>query len=291
MKIISILLLFTSVAASANDLLKSYREEYESLLSKRYSLLPHKGNFLLPISYNNNPNNNVFNNVFTAQEFEQNGEYVEHTEAEFQVSFSVLLNKQLFDSDFNVFVAYTQHSWWQIYNNRWSRPFRESNYAPEIYLRKILDKPINIFGLNLVGFDVGYIHQSNGQIQTISRSWDRLFLRASAVLGSLIVATEFWYRIPETDREDDNPDINQYRSIIDLSVKYKVDKHAFQLIYNHGEKYHGGELAYSYPFKEGLRFYIKTNQGYGQSLQDYDHRVERYGIGFILEDLYTAAKE
>jgi phospholipase A1 len=44
------------------------------------------------------------------------------------------------------------------------------------------------------------------------------------------------------------------------------------------------ELTWSYPLSNFLRVYAAYFNGYGESLLDYDQRIERIGIGFALND-------
>ena len=46
----------------------------------------------------------------------------------------------------------------------------------------------------------------------------------------------------------------------------------------------GFELTWSYPLTRAFRAYAQYWNGYGESLIDYDARIERFGIGIALND-------
>lgn len=285
--IFSILFSISSYGQDIDEL----KNEYNSLIDKKYVLLPHKGTYFLPLSYNNNPNNDPYTQLEEVAKKEDRGKFNRYLESEFQVSFLILTNKNFLNSGFNTFIGYTSQSFWQIYNSEWSRPFRETNYMPELFGRYIFEHEKSILGMKFLGYDVGYMHQSNGQIQELSRSWDRVFLRGAFLKRNLLFTLTLWSRLPEKNGEDDNPDIHQYKGYgeLDISYKFKEDNLEFKLI--PGTKYVGGELSYTTPMKEGLRFYTKISHGYGLSLQDYDHESRKFGIGFIISDPLSARKE
>src|SRR5512135_3936410 len=74
----------------------------------------------------------------------------------------------LYFKNFRLWTAYTQQSYWQLFNGAESSPFRETNYEPEI---------IGTFGTgNANGWkllNLGLSHQSNGRPNPDSRSWNR----------------------------------------------------------------------------------------------------------------------
>lgn len=74
-----------------------------------------------------------------------------------------------------VYLAYTQKSLWDLYDR--SAPFRESNYAPEIfyahYHSEMHGEPSP--GCGLFGEQLGFEHESNGEPGEASRAWNRIF--------------------------------------------------------------------------------------------------------------------
>ena len=287
-KIIYTLLLSASaVSAAAADSLQMISEEYESLMSKPFVLLPHLDNYIIPVSYNNTPNEEVYDFLNQQGEYGDRGVYNRKTELEFQISFSVVIAKNIFSSDTDLLGAYTQQSWWQVYNSGWSRQFRESNYNPELFARHVLDPPFRFFGSSMVLLDYGYMHESNGQVQELSRSWDRIFVRSLLSYGNIVVIPSVWYRIPVGESEDFNPDIEDYLGYGELVISNLSDRHNVRMKLIPGIRKQGVELAYSYPMTRYMRYYVKINYGYGHSLIDYDHKTERIGVGVVLTNWLT----
>ena len=144
----------------------------------------------MPFSYNDNPND-IYDGILSQTNTQDRGSFNRNLEAEIQVSFAFSVANKLF-SKFDLMAAYTHEAWWQLYNSDWSKPFRETNYSPERFLRHLLDRPISFLGGKIVGDDVGYIHQSNGQIQQPlrRRGYCRVWRAyASGVGGSCFFAT------------------------------------------------------------------------------------------------------
>lgn len=284
----SLIFFLTCITTNASeDFRQSIRNEYEDILSKRYMILPHRGTFIIPVSYNHSPNNDAYEILTSRNEFKKRGDYNQEIEAEYQVSFLFLMSKRILGSKFNLFMAYTQQSWWQIYNTNWSRQFRETNYNPEVFARRIYDTSNTPLGNTLAAYDFGYMHQSNGQVQELSRSWDRIFIRGTFVFGKIIVAPTLWYRIPGADSLDENPHIERYLGYGEIRIDRVYGKNRFGARIIPGTKHAGIEISHSYPLSEGIRFFTKINYGYGMSLIDYNYKTERIGIGFTLTDLLS----
>ena len=287
-------MLLVSFNTIADELvIKKTKEEYTDLLSKKYSLIPHKGTYLLPFLYTEFPNNDVYKPFSDdLKDGDNRGKFNKHLEAEMQVSFLILLNEKLLNSNFDLFFGFTQRSWWQVYNDSWSRPFRETNYEPEVFVRNVLDSPYILpFGAKLLLYDIGIAHQSNGQIQELSRSWNRVFIRMGLMLGDLGARISLWQRIPEKRTLDDNPDVYKYLGYGEIDFAYTKENFQSKLRIIPGIEKQGAELSLSLPWKEGLRFYTKMGYGYGLSLIDYNYNNSKIGFGFTLTDPLIEAKQ
>ena len=114
-----------------------------------------------------------------------------------------------------MYFGFTLTSFWQLYNSEASKPFRETNYEPEIFWQETAD--YSVLGYKFNTFQVGFNHMSNGQSGLQSRSWNRLFASIVFSDNDDIYYLKTWYRIPEDEKEDpldptgdDNPDIEDY---------------------------------------------------------------------------------
>lgn len=257
--------------------------DYEQYMNSRFTLFAHKRNYMLPFSYVTNPSEEFYSREKVIDPSNQE-KYYSNIESEFQISFFLPVARKisLLDSNWDLLFAYTHHAWWQIYNGAWSRPFRETNYTPEVFLRQInADSNFEVMGLKAVGYDLGYVHESNGQIQILSRSWNRLFGRAYLVSPEAAVILTGWLRMPETV-SDDNADIQMYKGIGSIEFQKTFGSHTVELEMLLAAR-PGIELRYSYPWKEGLRWFVDVKYGYGQSLIEYDTETKRFAIGIALE--------
>ena len=268
----------------SEELVANLSDAYLKFIGQRYILFQHKANYLMLFSYNNKPNNAPFEATIDSELLAERGDFVQPLEAEFQISFKILVTKNIFRSGFDAFLAYTQQSWWQIYNGSWSKPFRETNYNPELFGRKIFVEPKRFLGAYIAGYDIGYMHESNGQVNELSRSWDRMFIRGLWGTSKFRMLTTLWFRIPESSRRDQNPDITDFKGVGELEVIYQPNKNELRMKLIPGLKKAGVELSYSYPIKRDFRLFVKANYGYGHSLLDYDHKVQRIGLGISLTD-------
>lgn len=293
MKILLIALFFFSTAplwaqeapAQAGPAVQSFDPaSYEQYMNSRFTLFTHERNYILPFSYVNNPDEKFYSREKLIDP-NNPANYYSNVEAEFQISFFLPVTRKmsLFESNWDLLFAYTHHAWWQIYNAEWSRQFRETNYTPEVFLRQInADSNFEVLGMKAMGYDVGYIHESNGEIQILSRSWNRLFGRMYLVSNEQAVTLTGWLRMPETV-SDDNADIQMYKGIGSIEYQKTFGPHTVELEVLLAAR-PGVELRYSYPWKEGLRWFVDVKYGYGQSLIEYDVETRRIALGFAVEN-------
>lgn len=214
---------------------------------------------------------------------------MKHDEIKFQISLALPIWRNIFGENSVLAGSYTQKSWFQLSNVSDSSPFRETNYEPQLFVAWATDYALP-FGWRLRDIETGFNHQSNGKSdeQLKSRSWNRLYARASATKGNWIVELKPWWRIPEKAENDDNPDITNYRGYFELSLGYQFDQHRIKFTghYNPAHNKGGLELTYSYPITKYIRFYTQYYAGYGESLIDYNRNIQRIGLGISLNNVF-----
>jgi phospholipase A1/A2 len=204
-------------------------------------------------------------------------------EAKFQLSFKVKLLQEIFGKHGDLWIAYTQKSHWQIYNTSISRPFRETNYEPEILLN--FATPFSIGNVRVRMMGIGFNHQSNGQILPLSRSWNRIIAHTALEYNKWTLYVRPWYRLPDT--EDENPSITDHVGRFDATLMYNAGRSLFALTGSHslrlGNK-NWGQLLFDWTLriKGYLRGHMQLLHGYGETLIDYNHRQSTIGLGISL---------
>jgi len=161
----------------------------------------HRSNYILPFTYNESPN------VRAVREADPDKD-LKKTEVTFQLSLKVNLWQDILNQKMDLWFGYTQRSFWQFYNFEDSSPFRETNYEPELLLN--FRTRFDILGLTGRLINVGINHQSNGQSEPLSRSWNRVVGSVGLERKRFSLLLKGWYRIPESRRDDDNPYIEKY---------------------------------------------------------------------------------
>lgn len=256
-----------------------------------FTLMAHKPNYLLFFAYNDKG----YDPTHFRTQFSDDSINFDDYEAQFQLSVKFPLLVSLFDDKMDIYAAYTNRSFWQVYNKDISSPFRETNHEPEIWVQ--FHPGWDIFGFINTWNSFGFNHQSNGQGGVLSRSWNRLFAWITFERGNLAMSFKPWYRIQEDIEDDDNPDITDYLGHFELSASYLWDEHVFSIMSRNnlesGFERGAVELSWSFPLGEWpyVKGYVQYFNGYGESLIDYDRRSHRIGVGVILTDWLAAEKE
>lgn len=207
-------------------------------------------------------------------------------EAKLQLSLKLKAADDMFDTPFDLWLGYTQQSNWQVYNTALSKPFRETNYEPEIYTTLPLN--VSLFGVDARMLNVGFVHQSNGRSDPLSRSWNRLFAQFGFEYGDLTVIARPWVRLHEDRKDDNNPDIESYVGRGDITGIWSKGDHTVSVTWRNSFKddWHGaGQLDYSFPITGNLKGYLQVFSGYGESLIDYNHAQTTIGLGVLVIDL------
>jgi phospholipase A1 len=246
-----------------------------------FSITTHRTNYLFPVSYNGNQDQARFRDI------DADGR-VDSTEVKFQFSAKFSLAEGLIGDHGDLYFGYTQRSWWQAYNTEASSPFRETNYEPEIFID--FANAWNLFGWVNTRNRLALNHQSNGRSAPLSRSWNRVYLESTLQRGDWALTLAPHWRIPESESEDDNPDIERYLGYGDirLAKRFSHDQEiAAQWRGNPSTGNYGTQLDYSWPAFNCVRGHVQYYYGYGESLIDYNHRVHRLSLGFSLNPLFT----
>lgn len=250
----------------------------------RYLLRYHQMNYFLPITYTSDRNIEPYQ-PFADLEIQGGEVNLDDAEAKFQLSFRYRLWARD-DRRLGVWLGYTQLSTWQIYNGDESRPFRDTNYQPEIFLS--YNPGIELGPLRWSLINAGFVHESNGRAQIISRSWDRLYIEAGLDSGSFALLARLWYRLPEDDDKDDNPDITDYYGHGSLTAFYRWGESSITLMGRGNIREGKGAAQLSYvtrPLIGPLRGYLQLFSGYGETMIDYNWNQTVVGAGVTINSI------
>ena len=273
-------------------------ERSASLLSRFWEIDPEdKGepfvvktylpNFLLPMHYSSNINRTPHSPTQAATLGPDN---LRRTEAKLQISLRAKMADDLFLPGASLWFAYTQQSLWQVWDQADSSPFRSTDYQPEaIY---ILPVPARIGefagGWRLRLLQLGLAHQSNGQSDPLSRSWNRAYVGAGIEKGNFSIGLRYNHRFREK-ANDDNPDLTQYIGRSAISMNWLAGAYTSSLTWKTNLKnLDRGSLQFdlTHPVfsdhPNGLRWYLQMFSGYGETLLDYNQRQNRIGVGLSL---------
>jgi phospholipase A1/A2 len=210
-------------------------------------------------------------------------------EAKYQISLKAKLGHHLLGSPISLWGGYTQSSRWQVYNGAASRPFRETNYEPELML--VWPMQGEVLGWQMRVALLSLTHQSNGRSLPLSRSWNRVIGTVALERNGWVAELRPWLRIREKPADDDNPDIEDHIGRGELLLgRYWASgwgEQALTLQLRHslrgGERSRGSaQLDWVFPLKSALHGYVQVFSGYGESLIDYNHAQTKVGVGLTI---------
>ena len=211
---------------------------------------------------------------------------LDNAEAKFQFSFKA----RLWEADsrkYALWAAYTQQSNWQIANGDLSRPFRETDYQPELIFTYRPDLDFGGFRWRLL--NLGLVHQSNGRAEPLSRSWNRIYAQFGIERDNFALLVRPWYRFKESSDKDDNPDITDYYGYGDIVGLYRTaGGHTFTLTGRGNIRERKGSVEFEWstpPLLGPFKGYFQVFSGYGESLIDYNWKQTTIGAGISLNDL------
>lgn len=293
------LLVFTTLCFSQSDkkskpdkyfdapsVIKKWKLDPESNASNKetFKVEPHHDNYAVFTSMLNGTNEqptseNPANSVPESINFND-------AELKFQISLKTLMFNNVFCSKLDIWAAYTQSSRWQVFNVDISRPFRETNYQPEL----ILNHPINI---NFLGVNWSYLglalnHQSNGRSLPFSRSWNRIILEAGIQGDNYTIQLRPWFRLAEDSSDDDNPEISNFVGRGEALFTYCYKRFKFQTNLRHSLRFGSNSrgsfnVNVDYRLQNALSLNAQIFHGYGENLLDYNYKqtMLSFGVSFL----------
>lgn len=279
-KLLLLMIFVISIKANQDDYAQMFRninpsednvtkETLKRYIYSSYNLKAHHTNYFLPMSYrleDDYASNNLLHDTV-------------QTETEFQLSIKYEIGANILGLDEVYSAAYTQRSFWQIYVP--SAFFRESNYNPEVFTRIPIKIDYQENGIKAI--QLGFAHMSNGRGGEEERSWNYLYTDLYFQIKPIFLDLKFWYRIK--DVQDYNPELIDYLGHGQVRIFVPYKKHIFEAKFRYSSKASlTTEINYSYPvyLRDDLFFYVKGFSGYGESLIDYNQKIQKVGFGFSI---------
>jgi len=267
-----------STVKAQNIAIEKQREE-RKVFNNNFAITLHNPTYILPYYYTGSPYNSIYENQTPSDES------LKHNEVKYQFSFKIPVWHDMFLSSTSLFFAYTQLSYWQVYNK--NAFFRSTDYEPEFFTRTPINW--NVAGnwfLNI--FKLGAVHQSNGFGNYMERSWNRVYIEMTASNDHAFLSIKPWYVFHDSTYELYNPDMAKYLGYGQVVLGYKYNNQTISLqahsfIERHG-RYATGTLRYTFPINKRLAGIVEVFSGYGQSLIEYNHRTNSAGVGFALNN-------
>lgn len=214
----------------------------------------------------------------------------QHAESKLQLSIRTKVLERVPWLDADLWVAYTQQSMWQLWNQSASSPFRNSDFQPELIVvvptpRGLRELPL---GWTWQMAQLGLVHQSNGQAGALSRSWNRIYGLLGVERDAVTAQLRLEQRLrTSSHRGDDNPDIVHFMGRIEARVSWSPGRSTAMLLWRPARRGRGQvQLDWTYPVyndrPDGLRWYVQVLDGFGETLLDYNFRQASLGLGLTL---------
>ncbi|WP_306522316.1 phospholipase A [Rheinheimera sp.] len=212
-------------------------------------------------------------------------------EAKLQISLRAKVATGVVLPGADLWFAFTQRSMWQLWNQTDSAPFRSTDYQPELIYVVPVPKPFGEVGdgwrVRMLQF--GIAHQSNGQSDPLSRSWNKIYAGLALDKGNFGLNWRYHQRITESPEDDDNPDLIDYIGSHELTATWLPGAATAMLVWRNdlSNLSQGSfQLDMTYPVDDtkldGLRWHLQLFSGYGETLLDYNIRQHSVGLGVML---------
>ena len=198
----------------------------------------------------------------------------------------------LYPSLNGLYFGYTQRSVWDITSQ--SSPFYDTSYMPELMFQSLapLKGTGRATGLQWLGYQASFQHESNGRGGPESRSMNLVYVRPMLAFGRrdgwwLVFAPKLFAYVGGLS---DNPDLARYRGYGEYAlILTKNDNLSLSLTGRIGDHWDKGSLQVdlTYPLKAKFGdvatfMLVQYFDGYGESLLDYQKKSTTVRAGFSL---------
>ena len=204
--------------------------------------------------------------------------------AKYQVSFKQIITRSILPWDTYLYLTYSQKAFWDIYKD--SYPFKEINFNPTIGVGKAFyDSDDRINGLANLVFE----HESNGRDSIFSRSWNRLSLKYSTLIGKkTLLHVKGWLPF---GYKSGNPDLLDYVGLgeVSLSHDFIPDKLIFEVKVRKGLNLDTRGMIQTRlhyrPFKHKSNQYIMLEwfAGHTENLINYKQYNSMIRVGYVIK--------
>lgn len=256
------------------------QEVFDGQVSSLFRIEIHQPNYILPVSYSSRPNQERFEYIQTYSD-------IDSFEFKYQLSLKINLTRVDEQDDNGLYVAYTQSSWWQTYNGGASRPFRETNYLPEIFWQ-FSGQDSDLFGFSNRFNRLGLAHLSNGSTRPQSRTRNYFYLATAWQQGPWQLELIPRLKLPDIREGEANPDLEKYIGHLDARLTYQSPNQYLYSLAAKGNPLYGNfgvQLDWHFPLYRGIHGLVQIYGGYAESLIDYDHENYRLSLGFSFPPL------
>lgn len=248
-----------------------YNDEiFLNSLIARFSL--HNETYFMPVYYQTHIVKSPYNKPY------------KKLETKLQISAKMNIFRDLFWG-IGAFFGYTQTSFFQIYSQHISSPFRSNDYSPEFMLYKPLN--VEFWGGSLYNIRFGYRHKSNGEVNiknggnaNFSRGIDTIALDIAYKISDFRLILKLWAYAKKSPK-----DIDKYLGYSDLILEYDfLSRNHLRLtignLAHNYAKYKGSvKLEYSFDI-HNFALYLQYFYGYGDNMIEYNIKKHGVGIGF-----------